>query len=368
MPIIAFSFAQLTDAQLLTEVHSLVARERQATARLVASLAELETRGLYLADGCSSLFTYCTQRLHLSEAEAYSRIGAARTARKWPVILELLGDGSITLTTVNLLAAHLTSDNHRALLDAARHKGRREVEQQVAELRPLPDVPSSVRKLPEPKQVLTTDRKGAECSTPMFVTPPTAESAVPLPTINVAPSPSPSPVVASPASVRHRPAVVPLAAERFKLQFTIGRDTHDKLRRVQALLRHSVPDGDPAVVFDRALSLLLADLERKKIAQTDRSQRAKALRAGSRHVPAAVRREVWSRDGGRCAFVGAGGRCSERGFLEFHHVRPFAEGGNTTAANLELRCRAHNAYEATLHFGTLFVREGPPTPFKQSWW
>jgi 5-methylcytosine-specific restriction endonuclease McrA len=74
-------------------------------------------------------------------------------------------------------------------------------------------------------------------------------------------------------------------------------------------------------------------------------------------APAAVRREVWTRDEGRCAFVGTSGRCAERGFLEFHHLRPFAEGGETTAANLELRCRAHNAYEATWHFGTLFVKE-----------
>ena len=131
MQAIAFAFSHLTDEQLLTEVDSLVARERQTTARLIASLAELESRGLHLRDGCPSLFAYCTQRLHLSEAEAYSRIGAARTARKWPLVLERLADGSITLTTVNLLAAHLTSDNHRALLDAARHKGRREVEQQA---------------------------------------------------------------------------------------------------------------------------------------------------------------------------------------------------------------------------------------------
>ena len=67
-----------------------------------------------------------------------------------------------------------------------------------------------------------------------------------------------------------------------------------------------------------------------------------------------MKREVWARDGGQCAFVGAAGRCTERGFLEFHHVVPFADGGATSAENLELRCRAHNAYEAERWFG---VRE-----------
>ena len=141
------------------------------------------------------------------------------------------------------------------------------------------------------------------------------------------------------------------------MQFTVTRETHDKLRRVQDLLRHSVPNGDPAVIFDRALTLLLAELEKKKLARTDRPRQVADPKSGSRHVPAAVKREVWKRDGGRCTFIGTGGRCSERGWLEFHHVIPFAEGGETTSANLQLRCRAHNAYEAEAHFGPLLLRE-----------
>jgi hypothetical protein len=61
---------------------------------------------------------------------------------------------------------------------------------------------------------------------------------------------------------------------------------------------------------------------------------------------------VSRRDGERCTFVGEGGRrCSERGFLEFHHVMPFAVGGLSTVANLALRCAAHNRYEAALYYG-----------------
>jgi 5-methylcytosine-specific restriction endonuclease McrA len=77
-------------------------------------------------------------------------------------------------------------------------------------------------------------------------------------------------------------------------------------------------------------------------------------------VPAAVKREVWARDEGRCAFIGNSGRCIERGFLEFHHVVPFADGGATDAANLQLRCRAHNAFEAEEWFGPLIAREQAP--------
>src|SRR5919106_5751267 len=145
------SVAQLSNHDLLAQVKRLAERERAATAALIASLAELDRRRLYLAEGCSSLFTYCTQVLHLSEHAAYGRIEAARTARRFPVILELLRDGALTLTTVCLLGPHLTLENHELLLQEATHKSKREVEHLVAALRPQPDTRPSIRKLPVPK-------------------------------------------------------------------------------------------------------------------------------------------------------------------------------------------------------------------------
>jgi hypothetical protein len=151
--------------------------------------------------------------------------------------------------------------------------------------------------------------------------------------------------------------VVPLAPERYKVQVTISRAAYDKLRRAQDLLRHAIPNGDPAVIFERALTLLVEDLEGKKLAAAKHPRAAAAQTPGSRHVPAAVKREVWVRDAGRCAFVGSAGRCSETGFLEYHHLIPFADGGATVAHNLELRCVGHNAYEAEAWFGPLTSRE-----------
>src|SRR5439155_3269574 len=91
----------------------------------------------------------------------------------------------------------------------------------------------------------------------------------------------------------------------------------------------------------RALTALLEDLTKKKFAVTDHPHASQAPAPGSRHIPAEVKRKVWIRDGGRCAFVSAGGRrCGERGFLEFHHVEPYAVGGEATVENISLRCRA----------------------------
>lgn len=330
--------AQLSDQDLLAEVTVAAAREREATARLIALLAQLDARRLYLRAGCSSLFAYCTQALHLSEHAAYGRIEAARAARKFPIMINLLTDGSITLTAVTLLAPHLTPVNHREVLNEARHKSKREVEHLLARLRPLPAAPATVRKLPA--------QKAPEDS----VRPSAVEPSV----LNDA-----APVLASPPP--KRPAIVaPLAPERYKVQFTVSRDTLDKLRRAQDLLRHAIPDGDPAAIFDRSLTLLLSDLERTKLAASQRPRASRPALSGSRHIPAAVKREVWKRDGGQCAFVGAHGRCTERGFLEFHHVEPYAVGGPAAVGNIALRCGAHNVYEAERYFGDrlpLLLRE-----------
>jgi len=325
------SFTHLSNQELLAEVQLLAQRERHATAQLIASLIELDVRRLYLGAGYSSLFTYCTQVLRLSEHAAYGRIEAARAARRFPVILNLLDDGAITLTTVGLLSPHLTPDNHVAVLESVRHKSKREVERLVVELSPRPTVATVVRRLPAPRQVAVS------CGVIAATEPVT----VPVP--QVVPSRPPA----------ARTAVVsPLAPERYKVQLTISRETHDKLRRVQDLMRHALPNGDAAEIFDRALTVLLEQLLRRKVVATDRPRAARPATPRSRHIPAAVKRAVWARDAGQCAFVGPAGRCTETGFLEFHHVTPFAAGGQARADNLELRCRAHNAYEAEHYFGT----------------
>ncbi len=71
------SVSHLSDEQLLAEIKTLADVERSATAALVRLLAELYARRLYLRESCSSLFTYCTRVLHLSEHAAYGRIEAA---------------------------------------------------------------------------------------------------------------------------------------------------------------------------------------------------------------------------------------------------------------------------------------------------
>lgn len=354
--------AELTDQELLAEVVRLAADERYATVRLVAALIEVETRRLHLGQGCSSLFVYCTRVLKLSEHAAYGRIEAARAARRFPTLLDWLERGDLTLTTVCLLAPHLTAANAEALLDQARGRSKRQVEEIVAALRPQPCAAATIRKLPDrsARTVAAVLAQDVECA---LQNEPRAAAAerLPAPPAATPRAPGDGALAGSPG---FRPRVQPVAPARYKLQVVINARTEEKLRRARDLMRHANPSGDLAVVLDRALDLLVAELERSKHASVRRPSPASHLATRSRHIAAAVRREVWRRDGGQCAFVGPAGRCGETGFLEFHHVRPHANHGPATTENIELRCRAHNQYEATFAVCGFTRHRRPAVPMR----
>jgi 5-methylcytosine-specific restriction endonuclease McrA len=336
------SITLLSDRDLLDATTTAVARERRTTAELIALLAELDTRKLYLGEGFSSLFTYCTQALHLSEPAAYSRITAARAARRFPRLLTALAHGDITLTTITLLAAELTDDNSDQLIDAARHKSKRDIERLVASLHPQPDIPSTIRKIPESSPARLTSSAPPDADRPQ---PPAASLVIQPPLM--------SPVRESPPRSAPVAAIAPIATDRYLLRVTMAGETYRRFERARALLRHQLPTGDPAAILDRALTVLVDQLEYTKAAQTSRPRRSAGTSPNrtSRRIPAAVRRVVWRRDEARCAYVGTQGRCVETAFLEFHHVRPFADGGDPTVENVQLRCRGHNHHEAKQYFG-----------------
>jgi hypothetical protein len=345
--------AALGDAALLARLRSLAVREREATAELVAHLAALDARpSVYAGEGYSSLFKYCTEALGLSEDAAYNRIETARACRRFPIVLEWLASGRVTLTAVRMVSRHLTAENHRAVLAEVAGKTKRQVEETVARLAPRADVVPSVRKLP------------ASSPPAVDVTLPRPSEAVGAVAVVAAVAPPP------PAS---RSVVQPTAPERYRVQCTVDRETHDRLRRLQDLLRREIPTGDVGLLFAEALIALEAKVEKAKLAKVDRPRPTRSGTSSiddvgegsgpSRHIPAEVKRAVWQRDGGCCAFVARSGRrCGERSFLEWHHALSHARGGPATVDNISLRCRRHNVYEAELESGLWHCRQPPVNP------
>jgi hypothetical protein len=328
------SLKSLRDDDLLHQLALLVKQSRGVEAEVVAHIDEVEQRRLYAREACSSMFEYCQRVLELRENEAYLRITVARAAREQPVLLEMLRDGRLHLSGIARLAPHLTRENAQAVLKRACGMSYREIRELVAELEPRADIAAAVRKLPE--------RRPADSGSPLQLGAHRVES-------DAGKLESWLPVPARPALVE------PLAPARYLVRFTASAELRDKLERLQALMRSSVPDGDLARIIEIAVSEKLERVEAKRFAQAKAPRSdcaANDKSSSSRYIPAAVRRLVHERDGGRCAYTDPNGRrCGKRHDLEFHHKHPFARGGDHSPANLTLLCRAHNTLLAEQDYG-----------------
>jgi hypothetical protein len=451
----------MSDDELIDSLKSLVAKQSRLTADLLFHIAEVETRKLHLAHAYSSMFKFCVEELGLSESMAYKHITVARAARKHEAILAMVKNGQLHLSTVLVLLPHLTDDNCAELLEAAKGRSKRQVEKLIARRFPKADAPSKVRKLPEPSQSqaqrcqpasgqvelgASAEQKAANhvaselaprcepaeaartdsAASPVFGNQPTRQSSSQGFSDSEGHRPHHGALggggtgtgsSVEPASIgttehaapieparEQRPRIEPLSAARYKVQFTANEQLVGKLRQAQELLRRQLPDGDPAVIFERALDLLIESLMKKRFALSSRKsaaaarakdgdkspstakkassepepeserapqqdvtdQRERVATSGngaaigsgrrSRYIPASVRRQVAERDGLQCSYVSPDGRRCESRDVEFHHLTPFARGGQHTVEEITLRCRAHNAFQAELDYGQEHIK------------
>ena len=327
----SYALGHLPDHVLLRDLAAIVTRDRATLAELLAHIAEVDTRKLYLPAAYDSMLAWCTGELRFSEHAALRRLRAARAAREFPSLFAAVADGSLDLSAVVLLGPHLSAENADELIAAAAHQGTQEVRKLLAERFPKPDLRTRIEpQVPANTGSLLVSKRVDPASGPI-------EAEVPAPSLS---------------------SVVPRSPGRFALQATVTETTHDKLRYAQDLLGHQVPDGDIATVLDRALDALIERLERTRFGITERPRRAGATPApGSRYIPTHVKRVVVQRDQCRCTYVSdTGRRCEARKCIEFDHQVPVARGGESTVANVRLRCRAHNQYEAERTYGAEFMR------------
>src|SRR5450432_4653233 len=193
-----WELGQNSDHQLRQDLAKLLANGYRTEARIGAHLAELDERKLHVKDASESLFSYCTERLGLSNSEAFHRITVARVARQFPVIFELVERRALHLTAVCLLRDYLTAENHRELLAEASHQTKWQVQELIARRFPRPDALSTVRKLPT--QSLPVQRAAAPAVQPVPPTTTPSPIAAQLPTSPISEKRSPAQLSIEPTS------------------------------------------------------------------------------------------------------------------------------------------------------------------------
>jgi hypothetical protein len=392
-PFAQADLAALSSEALTSQLGKLLGGERALLIDFLRHLGEMDRRRLCLELGHSSLFAYLTEHLRLSKASAFRRATAARLLARFPAVADLLADGRLCLTTLCLLKDVLSDEGAAEILERAVGRTEEEVQVLVASLRPKPALPDLIRVLP------VRDAAGQEPNRPEA--PHQARSGS-----------GPEPIardeqrhsLSVPEPTPKRTQVTPLNEELRVIRMTVGSQFMAELEAVKSALSHRVPSGSLEALLRECFRITLDTCSRRRHGVGSGRQRARAggkkpaveyerpetvgptepfgtvgqasesteghhataRAARGRYLPVAVRREVWERDGGRCAFVGSNGRrCGSRHRLEFHHRKPFAVGGEATAGNLTLRCAQHNQYEARLDFGDEQMdRFARPTPLR----
>ena len=236
----------LSNDELIARLRAHVGRGNEWLVRLLAYLGEVDARRLYAEHACPSMWDFCVRRLGMSEGEANRRIAAARVVRRFPLARGYLERAEIHLCAVYELHKHLTEENHEELLREASGKSTKAVAEMIAARFPRPDVHSCIEPL-APQAAL------AVATTEVPASGPAASLAQPVT----------PPVVP-------RPRVEPLSATRYRVELSVSAETKAKLERIKDLMRHRNPSGDLEKIFDASLELLLAKLEKERLARTSR--------------------------------------------------------------------------------------------------
>jgi 5-methylcytosine-specific restriction endonuclease McrA len=360
-----------TARETTTRLLLLLRREQGAMAEFLVALADFDRRRLWQELGHASLFAFLHRELGLSAGAAFYRKTAAELIQRLPEVVEPLRDGRLCLTSICELAKVITAENRAEVLPRFFHTSKQEAKAVAAEIAPREAAPhravvTAVVPVAAARQVVDAPRLDPSHQPFRLDEAPPTHAAV------AAPQPTP-PAGASPP----RTVTEPLTANLRRLHVTVSKRFLEKLDAARDALSHSHPGADMEAILEAGLDLVIERAAaRKGLVKRPRTQRkgptpslpsagpvepAEVERQRPRHIPAAVMREVWVRDEGRCQFrLENGELCGSTHRLQFDHVHPVALGGESTVGNLRLACSAHNLLAARRVFGDALMDRYAP--------
>jgi 5-methylcytosine-specific restriction endonuclease McrA len=388
----------LSDSALLKRLNVLAEKERATTLEILLHLNEVDRRRLYLTQGYSSLFSYCTEHLKYSESAAGRRIRTARCMGRYPEVRRLLARNDVNVCTISIVAGILTKENKKTLLREIRGKTQRQVHVIASGYRPERTIRDRVRPVAvikptrahtpsttSPNNASTDDvvrsrafekwqeiyrRSGGKKLTTAAGVPLGSAEGGTATRLDVTDGGEATPVKTECVAANESTFII---EQQFELGFAVSAEFMKKLDEVKALLSNRYPAG---IEFEQLFEAVIDDFidrhspKRKQARREQRKQQHDAAkgkkgpsrsndktagkRAGenstnkrTRYVSSATKDIVYTRDGGRCTFVGKNGkRCNALWGLQIDHIEPHARGGSNRASNLRLLCGKHNRIEA----------------------
>jgi hypothetical protein len=276
----------LSDQQLHCDTKSLALEERLVQLELLHHLLEVDRRKLFLSLGFGSLFDYVVKELKYLESSAYRRIQAMRLLRDLPQVEDKLAEGSLTLTAASQLQSLFKTED-------------------VTE-----EVKLELVKEAENKSSLDVERQILQFQG---------------------------------IEAQSKEKIKQVSAEMVELKLIIPTELKEKLDQLRLQYSHVNPEMSYIALLEH-----LCDKALPKRESTATPAPEVKVEPQGRHVPAAMKREVWKRDKGCCSYtdVNTGKRCGSRFQLQYDHIEPYALGGKTELENLRVLCAQHNRWRS----------------------
>ena len=298
-------------------------------AEFLVALADFDRQRAWADLGHSSLFWFLHRELGLSKGAAYYRKVAAELLQRHPEMVEPLRDGRLCITSITELGKVITRENVAEILPRFFHLSRREAAEVAAALRPV--------ERPPMRDVVSA----------LATSPPVAVPAAAPRDNSVAVQPHEPLLRVIPPTTS---LTVPLTEDLRRLHVTVSRRLLAKLDAARDALSHSHPGATTESILEAGLDLLLARHRERRGLGAKPARKSRSAAPG--RIRAEAKREVWTRDDGKCQWaLDGGGLCGSTVRLEFDHVIPRGLGGTSEPSNLRLLCRFHNQYVARQVYG-----------------
>src|SRR5574341_1226951 len=347
-------------------------------ADFLVALADFDAERRWQELGYTSLFYFLHRELGMSKGAAHYRKTAAELLRRVPEVVEPLRDGRLCITTIIALAKVLTPENREEVLPRFFNCSRQEAKAVSAELCPAEAAPH--RTVVTASPVIPGAPRTLALEAVAGVQPVEPEMSMAAASVPSSPAREDPPPSAPTAPVPPRGTAEPLTADLRRLHVTVSRRFIEKLEAARDALSHSHPGADVEAILEAGLDLVIERaakrkglVKRPRTATKAPSPGLSRAGAGERgdgpggegrdagHIPAAVMREVWIRDEGRCQWKLENGEiCGSTHRLQFDHVVPRALGGTSTVASVRILCQGHNLLAARRIFGDALMDRYAP--------
>ncbi len=288
----------ISNTELTNRIDILRGKEWELTLKFLIHLGEFDKRKLYLELGYPSLFEYCTKKLGYSEGSAYRRIESARTLKGHPELANSFINGKVSICSIASAAKAIKAE--KASISDIIGKTSREVAALVAEVAPIAKPKEKIKEI----KVLNN-----LASNPIYSN---CTSALKVENIK-----------------EQKPET------RFEIKFSVTKEIFSEIQNIKARLSNKLG-------ADLSIENIMVELIRNFKTEV-KERKVTTLNEDTRYIPVSVKREVMRRESAQCSYVSSNGvRCTQKHYLEFDHVKPFAIGGKSNLENIRLLCSAHN--------------------------